>query len=540
MTFVRRARRQAAGGPGVRCAWLTLVLATVAQAASAAVLSVPANTVITGSSGQVAVSIDDATGVEAADLQFSFDPTIVTVSGEVSTTQLTSGCMPLSNTTTPGVLATGLACTQALSGGGVLFTIPLQVQGSGSTAFSITSCVLEEGAIPCTPSNGVVTVPSPTPTATPSATPTATATITGTRTSTATVTATPTRTPTATPTSTASRTSTVTATRTATLTPSATRTLTATRTVPPLPTVALDPPAGPILVGGSSTLTGQGFTAGSVVVLFVSIGGGVQQFGPFTPSAHTTTSLTWNVPLNVPLGNGFASLQIVNTDQNYIGSNVQGALLQAAPASGLPSLTGLNGVALNPPDPSVPLANVSTAVPRNAAVTVTGTGFSNPLLAVFSSNPNAAAIEPLAGSTSTQMEVVVPSDIPIGPGAFQVVNRPSFAVSNLVSAPIGERLELDGISQSGPTITAIGAGFSVRTIISFFNSQPSGVVQLGGFNSAGQSLIPFTFVSSNQLSFQVPVGAVSGVSYIQLLNPPFIAFTSTGDSPNGSINLVVP
>jgi hypothetical protein len=109
-----------------------------------------------------------------------------------------------------------------------------------------------------------------------------------------------------------------------------------------------------------------------------------------------------------------------------------------------------------------------------------------------------------------------------------------------VSAPIGAAIRLDRVSQAGTTITVTGAGFSVRTIISFFNMQAGGVVNLGGVVNGTQSLIPFTLVSANQLTFQVPAGAVSGPSYVQLLNPPFIPFTTTGNSPNGAFTLVVP
>jgi hypothetical protein len=302
----------------------------------------------------------------------------------------------------------------------------------------------------------------------------------------------------------------------------------------------LDPIAQPILVGANNTLTGSGFTPGSVVVLFVATGNGVQQFGPFTPSSETPNTLIWFAPTQIPLGNGFATVQIVNTDQGFIGSNVQAQLLEGAAAAGFPTITALAGVPLNPPDPSVPLANVSTVLPQSATITVTGTGFSNPVVALFSSNPNAVALEPVAPATSTQFQVLIPADVPTGPGAVQVLNRPSFTASNVVSVPIGEQIRLDSLQQSGSTITAMGAGFSVRTIISFFNSQPGGVVNLGGVVNGTQSLIPFTLQSSDQLTFQVPAGAVSGPSYIQLLNPPFIAFTSTGNSPNGAINLVVP
>jgi hypothetical protein len=306
------------------------------------------------------------------------------------------------------------------------------------------------------------------------------------------------------------------------------------------PTVLLDPIASPIVVGAFNGLTGSGFTAGSVVVLFVAIGGGVQQFGPFTPVSWSAGALIWFAPTQVPLGDGFASVQVVNTDQNFIGSNPQSQLLYGAASAGFPTVTALNGLSLNPPDPSVPIANVSSVLVQGSTVTITGTGFTDPVVALFSSNSNAAALEPLSPATSTQFQVQVPNDAPTGPGSLQVLNRPSFTPSNLVSVPIGEQIRLDGVHQSGSTITVTGAGFSVLSILSFFNLQPGGVVQLGGFDSGGQSRIPFTLQSSHQFTFSVPAGAMSGPTYVQVLNPPFIGFTSTGNSPNGALNLVVP
>jgi hypothetical protein len=287
-------------------------------------------------------------------------------------------------------------------------------------------------------------------------------------------------------------------------------------------------------------LSGQGFTPGSVVVLFVATSSGALQLGPYVPASHTATALTWNVPVSVPLANGFATVQVVNTDEGFIASNVQAALLQGAAPAGLPAITALNGVALNPADPSVPLANVSTVVEQNSTLTVTGTGFSNPVVALYSSNPTAAALEPLAGGSSTQVAVAVPAGIPTGPGAIQVLNRPSFAGSSVVSVPIGERIRIDSVTQSGMTITVTGAGFSVVTVISFFNAQQGGVVNLGGLVNGTQSLIPLSLASSQQFTFQIPSGAVSGPAYVQALNPPFIPFTSTGNSPNGAITIAVP
>ncbi len=306
------------------------------------------------------------------------------------------------------------------------------------------------------------------------------------------------------------------------------------------PTVLLDSISDPISVGAFNGLTGSGFTAGSLVVLFVAAGNGVTQVGPFSPFSANSGSIVWFAPAQIPLGNGFASVQVVNSDQGYIASNVQPALLYGAASAGFPTIIAVNGMGLNPADPSVPLANVSTALPQSATITIAGSGFSNPVVALYSSNPNAAALEPVAPPTSTQIEVQIPADIPTGPGSIQILNRPSFTGSQLVSVPIGEQIRLDSVRQSNQTITVMGAGFSARTIISFFNAQNGAVVNFGGVVNGTQSKIPFTLASSHQLGFDIPAGARSGAAYVQLLNPPFIPFTSTGNSPNGAINISVP
>ncbi len=335
---------------------------------------------------------------------------------------------------------------------------------------------------------------------------------------------------------------------TATPVRSATRRVIAARSGTTRPTVALasvvtlDPLPAPIFVGGTLSLTGSGFTPGSVLVLFVSIGGGVQTFGPLAPSASSATALSVPIPATIPLGNGFATLQVVNTDQGFIASNLRWQHLFGSAASNLPTITAINGVGLAPPDPSVPLNYVMTVIAQGATLTITGTGFNAPRVALFSSNPSAANLTPLAGGTSTRVQVVVPSNIPTGPGALQVVNAPftGNVLSNTVSVPIGEQLRVDSVSQNGTTVTVTGAGFSSRTVISFFNLQGSGVVNLGGLVNGTQSLIPLTILSSNRFTFQIPPGALSGPSYVQVLNPPFIPFTSSGNSPNGALDLVVP
>jgi hypothetical protein len=140
------------------------------------------------------------------------------------------------------------------------------------------------------------------------------------------------------------------------------------------------------------------------------------------------------------------------------------------------------------------------------------------------------------------MQIVIPSSATTGPGAFQVINVPRVGnvVSNSVSVPIGAQVTLSDISQDGNTVHVYGTGFSVVSVINFFNQLPGGGAQsLGGFGPNGPR-IPLTFVSSTEFTFTIPASAVSGQSYVQVLNPPYIPFSSTGSDPDGAFTLTVP
>jgi hypothetical protein len=74
-------------------------------------------------------------------------------------------------------------------------------------------------------------------------------------------------------------------------------------------------------------------------------------------------------------------------------------------------------------------------------------------------------------------------------------------------------------------------------VINFFNQQGAAVVNLGGYNAQGQPNIPLTLVSDMQFTFTKPAAAVPGSAYIQVINPPFIPFSSTGGDPHGAFTL---
>jgi glucose/arabinose dehydrogenase len=303
---------------------------------------------------------------------------------------------------------------------------------------------------------------------------------------------------------------------------------------------SLDPIPAPIVVGDPITLTGSGFTAGSVIRLFVATASGTQAYGPFTPSAFTATSLDWNVPGSVQLGNGFGTVLVINTDQNFTTSNGQSQLLFGDPTINLPTITQINGVALRPVDPTIPTANVETIVAQGSTLTITGTGFNNPQVNLFTASGNVGPLMPLGGGTSTQIQVTVPMSTPTGPGSLQVVNNPftGNVLSNAVSVPIGAPITISSIMQSGRTVTITGTGFSTLTVINLFNLQGGGAANLGGlFSTNGQPRVRLTFVSPTQLTFQAPAQGIPGPAFVQALNPPFIPFSSSGNDPDGGFSL---
>lgn len=191
------------------CAVTCAVLS--AAAAPAATISLPSGLTVQGigAQAQLAVTVDAADGIEAADLVLAYDPAVVSL-GAPEVTTLTANCLVSANMLDAGSIRVALACAMAPSGSGALLTLPVTGLAPGTSALTVTYCSLVEGALPCTPVAGSVTVLPPTPTAT------RTATQTRTGTSTPTFTPTPTRTPTASPTRTATLTRTPTRTRTPT------------------------------------------------------------------------------------------------------------------------------------------------------------------------------------------------------------------------------------------------------------------------------------------------------------------------------------
>ena len=132
--------------------------------------------------------------------------------------------------------------------------------------------------------------------------------------------------------------------------------------------------------------------------------------------------------------------------------------------------------------------------------------------------------------------LVVELSLPTGPANVQVVNSPysGNVQSNSVSAVVGARPTITSVSLAGNEVTVLGTGFSCLSVINLFNTQGAGVVNLGGLNGSGQRVIPLQFMSPTELRFDIPAGAQSGLAFVEVLNPPFIPYSSSGNDPDGA------
>ena len=282
---------------------------------------------------------------------------------------------------------------------------------------------------------------------------------------------TPTRTPTPTPTPT-----------TPTRTPTPTRIPTPTPTFGPPPVITSIPPT--IDVGGSFVIGGSHFSSGAVVNLFVSTSTGTFNPGAITPTSKSSTSLIVEIPATVKLGQGFAEVQVVNTDQGFKASNSLPALLQGSAAAGIPTLTQINhvGLAATSSEPSYAANNVETIVEQGTSVTLNGTGFDatngmavNVFCACTGGKVGPFMVTPGPALTSTSFSFPLPVSVPTGPGSVVVINKGADGAfsksSNAVSVPIGAAITVTSVTQSGATITVNGTGFSTLTVINFFNQR---------------------------------------------------------------------
>jgi hypothetical protein len=292
-----------------------------------------------------------------------------------------------------------------------------------------------------------------------------------------------------------------------------------------------------------------------VVNFFIATATGAVNAGPFSPSAFSATMLTVPVPATISLGQGVASVQVVNTDQGFAQSNVVIAQLFGSPASGFPNLTEINGVGLaaTSTDPNFATDNVETVVSLGSVVTLNGNGFDTAggvaidlfcacpggKVGPFFLNPGNPGLHPASLSfTLPSAGANAPS---VGPGSFVVSNKGSTGAfsqkSGAVSVPIGQKISVASVIQTGTVIAVKGTGFSVLTVINFFNQQGVITANLGGLKSNGTPKIPITVLSPAQFTFTRPSGALPGPAYVQALNPPFVPFTGSGNAPGGAFTL---
>ncbi|MDG2305959.1 MAG: NHL repeat-containing protein [Candidatus Binatia bacterium] len=303
--------------------------------------------------------------------------------------------------------------------------------------------------------------------------------------------------------------------------------------------IGLDPSPVPMVAGQFFFLTGSSFTPGSQVKLFVATASGPEDFGAYVPNFITPGLLWFFVPPEVTLGNGFVTAVVINTDEGFIQSPSQSQLLFGDPTRNMPTVLAIDGIPLTAVDPTIPTANIETVISQGSTIWIEGTGFNGPLVNLFTAVGNVGPLSPLAGGTDTSFQIEIPAGTVTGPGSFQVVNNPytGTVISNAVSVPIGQALDITSISQDGTTIAVDGAGFSALSVINFFAQTGGGVENFGGLDGGGASNIPLTIVSENQFTFQVPAGAQGGAAYVMVLNPPFIPFSSTTGDEDGGFTL---
>jgi Carboxypeptidase regulatory-like domain len=313
--------------------------------------------------------------------------------------------------------------------------------------------------------------------------------------------------------------------------------------VPGTPTISNIPRV--ILVGSTFNIEGTGFTAGSLVNFFIATGAGLLNAGPLTPSSpHSATLLTVKVPSTTPLGEGFVSVQVVNVDTGFKTSNLGYALLQGSAAAGIPTISSVNGLPLDPTssNPSYAVDNVATVVAPGKTVTIGGSGFDSVHGVEVDLFTSAGKVKyDVSPLSSTSISFLIPASGPnapvTGPGSFVVVNLGNFFASNAVSVAVGEAISLKSITQSGDVITVNGTGFSSLTVINLFNMQHGRTVNLGGYGAKGTPNIPLTLVDSDRFTFEVPAKAVPGPCYVQAIEPPFTPFSSSGNDPGGAFTL---
>jgi hypothetical protein len=318
-------------------------------------------------------------------------------------------------------------------------------------------------------------------------------------------------------------------------------------------------------VGDVIKLAGNDITPGSILKVYVNTPRGPRDMVPdgLAPTAATTPT-TWEGVLPFPwpasapddfeLGYGFMQVFLVRTDRGFDRSNGIARALIGNSRLGVPSIRAIGdspGLAASSWSPEVAVANVEDVfVPGTSYYIDTGVIVSDavgdvdqdPVVNIFSAAGNCAPQGGLPPNSSgaTFIQITIPAACPVGPGAFQVVNRNNGRASNIVSAPLGALIDIDTVTVQSAGVTVTGAGFSTLTVLNLFATQKStgNVVNFGGPLPSGQPRIALTSVTPTSLTFQLPSEAAAGAAFVEALNPPFIPFTSSRSRlPGGAFTI---
>ena len=286
--------------------------------------------------------------------------------------------------------------------------------------------------------------------------------------------------------------------------------------------------------GTTATLTGVGFTAGSVVNAWVSTGSGPQRYGPFDTTFISSEEIEWEIPASINPGRGYISLRVINTDEGFFTSNTVGAPLAGNPEMDLPTITHIDAAAVQPPSQRVPLGYVEKSLKQRTSYRVDGSGFRNPIVNLFTATGRLTIVPQMLSPDS--LLLTVPAGATTGPGAMQVINRAGnpWPVSATVSVPIGARIDVSNVRVSGGRVYVTGSGFSPLTVINLFNRTGSGVTNLGGRDSNGDDRITLENLTGTSFDFPVPANANPDRAYLTAINPPFITSSSTAQDPDGA------
>jgi hypothetical protein len=135
--------------------------------------------------------------------------------------------------------------------------------------------------------------------------------------------------------------------------------------------------------------------------------------------------------------------------------------------------------------------------------------------------------------------VVVPSWAPTGPGSLQLVNRPGGLASNAVAAVIGATPTITGVVVSGSLVAVTRTGSSTLSVINLFAKLRGVLVNVGGLGPAGPRS-PLSVVGDTRLTFTRPIGVDEGPAFVEVLNPPFTPFSTSGSDPDGAFTYPAP